>query len=105
MGCECSIYRTTEKSHDQQTRTTQLVRTEILDLKSWELGELLTEETEAPNGHTVTADPTLVISALSEYLETEDCASYEVADEVKDCIKEIETAEEAGDSISINVWY
>lgn len=107
MGCDITIFKSSVVSEDETTKTTQIRRTEILDWKSWELGELLVEEMELHNGCTTTVNPEMVINCLQKYLTGEECSedSY-FKQKVEECIAVINPVLESGDeTISVNVWY
>ena len=67
MGCEISIYKTTVVSNDVSTSTELMERTELLDYKSYELGEILAGALELPNGRTCSADPVHLAALLTDY--------------------------------------
>lgn len=106
MGCEVMIYKSSVVSEDRSTNTTLIERTEILDTKSWELGELLAGATEAPNGSTTTANPEAVVNCLQEYLHSEECNDDDMRREVQECIGQIlPVLTSDKDTIAVNVWY
>lgn len=107
MGCDVSIYKEKQLSYDRATSTEVIERETLLDFKSWKLGELLTQETECPNGSTTTVSAEQVLDALLSYAETDECKDDEdTSEEVKDCISQVNLANTQPDGcLSVSVWY
>ena len=106
MGCEICLYQTKTISEDVSTATVLQERHELLDWRSWELGELLAQVTEAPNGYTTTCDPTPVLEVIREYMDTSEDVDDDKKQIFKDCIKTLEEIiKEDKDTVSVNIWY
>ena len=107
MGCDVAVYREKQISYDRSTSTELLERETLLDLKSWELGERLAQETECPNGSITTVCTEQVLDALISYAETDECKNDEdIKDEVTECISQVRLSETASDGcLSVSVWY
>ena len=105
MGCDISVYKTTTVSTDVSTSTELLERTELLDYKSWELGEILAGALETPNGCTCSVDPVHLASLLTDYRDDPDCDDCE-EEMLTDCISEVvDTIDDDKSAIYVNVWW
>jgi len=107
MGCDIGIYREKQLSYDRSTSTEVIERETLLDLKTWTLGEMLTQETECPNGSITTVSPEQVLDALLSYEQTDECKNDEdISEEIKDCISKVKLAETQPDGcLAVSVWY
>ena len=105
MGCDIAVYKTKELSRDASKGIVVLERTELLDTKSWELGELMPA---VPNGCTTTVDPSEVIEALEAFQPDDD----DMIEEIQSCKTELAAIIQSkidgtwpSDTVSLNVWY
>jgi len=106
MSTEVTIYQTTDVTDvNTSTRSQLLERTELMCVKSTDLGEYLVGATDVPNGYTCTVDAGQLASSLDEYLkdfvDDKDVTSVitDVLPQVVQCIDDDKS------TVSINVWW
>jgi len=105
MGCDIAVYQTKTISEDLSAGVAIQERHEILDFKSWTLGELLISATEAPNGYTTTACPERVLEALKEYYSSDELDADDKK-YINECIEKLKGIIKADkDTVSVNIWY
>ena len=105
MSTEVTIYQTTDVTDVNPSTMSQLLeRTELMCVKSSDLGEYLVNSTEVPNGYTCTVDAGQLASTLDDYLQ--DFDDEYVTSAVTDVIPQVvQSINDPKSTFSINVWW
>ena len=106
MSTEITIYQTTDVTDVNRSTMSQLLeRTELMCVKSADLGDYLVGATEVPNGYTCTVDAGQLACTLDEYLK--DFVDDEgVTSAITDVLPQVvQSIDDPKSTVSINVCW